>query len=65
MTRIEATSQIAEIMIRRFELHAELTAAPTVKKDRQWLADRVDEMAHLNRRLVALQAIAAPAAAVA
>jgi hypothetical protein len=53
--------QIASLIEKRNELHREMVAAPAAKLDGQWYADRVNEMAHLNKQLKRLQAIPADA----
>lgn len=43
--------QIADLTDRRAALHAEMTSGLTGRVDSTWFADRVNEMAYLNRSL--------------
>jgi hypothetical protein len=48
----------SELLAKRDELHAELTAnLTTAKRDTDWFRDRVNELAWLNRQLTRLGGI--------
>lgn len=49
--------QIVDLVARRTELHAEMTNCLTGRVNSQWFADRVNEMAHINRSLTRLRVL--------
>jgi hypothetical protein len=56
LTKAESLeTQIGDLEARRTELHAEMTNSLTGRVDSQWFADRVNEMAHINRSLTRLR----------
>lgn len=51
--------QLETLQAKRNELHAEMVNGLTGRVDSQWFADRVNEMAHLNKSFDRLMVLAA------